>query len=233
MTTKRLLLLQALLVLGLGAVFLLPKVANSSPQGIELKLPTDVGGWFGEDQKITEMELQVLARDTEFARKMYTNGRGDQIFASIVLSGQDLDNSIHRPERCLPAQGWSIADSRVVKIPIPESPVHELGVTRLHNLRKVAVDGHTVTIYGLNYYWFVGANDITPSHLQRTYIDIRDRILHGYNQRWAYITVAATVTKGLTQFGRSEEETDALIQQFIAELFPKINEGQEQVASRF
>ncbi len=116
MTTKRLLLVQVLLVLGLGSVAFLPKVANSTPQGISLTLPSSVGVWFGEDQKITEQELAVLARDTEFARKLYTNGRGDQIFASIVLSGQDLDNSIHRPERCLPAQGWSIADSRVVKI---------------------------------------------------------------------------------------------------------------------
>ena len=224
MTTKRLLLVQVLLVLGLGSVAFLPKVANSTPQGISLTLPSSVGVWFGEDQKITEQELAVLARDTEFARKLYTNGRGDQIFASIVLSGQDLDNSIHRPERCLPAQGWSIADSRVVKIPIPNSSPPSLDVTRLHNIRKVVTsDGRTIPIYQLNYYWFVGAHDITASHLRRTYIDIRDRIMHGYNQRWAYITVAAQVTEGVTQFGRSEKETDAFIQQFIADLFPEIS----------
>ena len=37
---------------------------------------------------------------------------GDQVLVSIVLSGHDLDNSIHRPERCLPAQGWTIVDSK-------------------------------------------------------------------------------------------------------------------------
>src|SRR4051812_42757444 len=111
MTTKRLLLLQVVLVVGLSAVFILPRVANSSPQGIELTLPAYVGGWYGVDQAITEKELEVLAKDTQFARKLYSNGLGDQIFASIILSGQDLDNSVHRPERCLPAQGWSIADS--------------------------------------------------------------------------------------------------------------------------
>ena len=235
MTTKRLLLLQVVLVLGLGSVAFLPKVANSTPQGIDLTLPNSVGAWFGEDQKITERELAVLAKDTAFARKLYTNGRGDQIFASIVLSGQDLDNSIHRPERCLPAQGWSIADSRVVKIPIPNSSAGALDVTRLHNVRKVATtDGQTVSIYGLNYYWFVGANDITPSHLRRTYIDIRDRIMFGYNQRWAYITIAATITENITQFGRSERETDELVQQFIADLFPQISGSPEhRVAAKF
>src|SRR4051795_1617203 len=136
MIIKRLLLVQVILAVGLGSIAFLPKVANSTPQGIALNLPTYIGGWFGEDQKITEQELKVLAKDTEFARKLYTNGRGDQIFASIVLSGQDLDNSIHRPERCLPAQGWSIADSRVVKIPIPGSQQQSIAATRLHNMRE-------------------------------------------------------------------------------------------------
>src|SRR6478672_8352059 len=146
MIIRRLLLVQVILALGLGSIAFLPRVANSTPQGIALNLPTYIGGWFGEDQKITEQELAVLAKDTAFARKLYTNGRGDQIFASIVLSGQDLDNSIHRPERCLPAQGWSIADSRVVKIQIPNSSVGALDVTRLHNVRKVATtDGQTVS----------------------------------------------------------------------------------------
>src|SRR3954447_3527048 len=200
MIIRRLLLVQVILALGLGSIAFLPKVANSTPQGIALNLPTYIGGWFGEDQKITEQELKVLAKDTEFARKLYTNGRGDQIFASIVLSGQDLDNSIHRPERCLPAQGWSIADSRTVKIAIPQtSPPEALTATRLHNLRKVATaDGQTIPIYQLSYYWFVGAKDVTASHLERTYIDIRDRILYGYNQRWAYITIASTVTEGIS-----------------------------------
>jgi len=225
MTTKRLLLLQILLVLGLGSVFFLPKVVNSTPQGIELKLPEYVGDWYGKDQKITEMELKVLAQDTEFARKLYNDGRGDQIFASIVLSGKDLDNSIHRPERCLPAQGWSIADSRVVPISPAEAGPNRLRATRLHNYRKVALkDGQTIPVYNLTYYWFVGWNVSTPSHLTRTYLDIRDRILYGYNQRWAYITVAATVTKGLQKFGKDEKETDAMVQEFIRKLLPQLSE---------
>ncbi len=234
MTIKRLLVLQVLLLAGFGAVFFLPKVANSSPQGIELALPAYVGGWYGEDQKISEKELEVLAKDTQFARKLYSDGRGGQIFASIVLSGQDLDNSIHRPERCLPAQGWSVADSRRVRIPLSDASNQSLETTRLHNLRKVPTsDGQTVSIYSLNYYWFVGFKDTTASHLRRTYFDIRDRILYGYNQRWAYITVASTITKGLAPFGRSEEDTDAELKDFIQQLLPKFHRPAEAtVATR-
>ncbi len=231
MTISRLVILQIILVLGLSAVFFLPKVANSTPQGIGLNLPTYVGNWYGEDQKISEMELAILAKDTEFARKLYTDGLGNQVFVSIVLSGHDLDNSIHRPERCLPAQGWSIADSRVAAIPGTSAAAGPLEATRLHNLRKVVTkDGQTVTIYNLTYYWFVGWNVSTPSHLARTYMDIRDRILHGYNQRWAYITVASTITENLQRFGKDEKETDAILQDFIARLRPKISAPPEQPA---
>jgi EpsI family protein len=223
MIIKRLLFVQVVLVVLLGSVFLLPKVANSTPQGIELVLPTYVGEWYGEDQKISALELEMLAKDTAFARKLYTNGRGDQIFASIVLSGQDLDNSIHRPERCLPAQGWSVASSKVVAIPLPHGPVPELKATRLHNMREVRTnDGGKMPLYSLNYYWFVGWKDITASHFDRTYIDIKDRIIYGYNQRWAYITIASTITDKVTQFGKNEAETDALVEAFIQELMPQV-----------
>lgn len=226
MTTKRLLILLAVLVLGLGGVHFLPKVSNSTPQGIELSLPTYVGAWYGEDQAISDLELKVLAKDTGFARKLYTDGRGGQIFASIVLSGQDLDNSIHRPERCLPAQGWSVADSKVVTIPMREASIGGLEATRLHNLRKVpSPDGGTIPIYSLNYYWFVGSTDMTPSHFERTYMDIRDRVLYGYNQRWAYITVASTITAGLTKFGKNEAETDQIVRDFIQQLLPLVKTG--------
>lgn len=224
MTIKRLLVTQVFLLAGLGSVTLLPKVADSTPQGITLSLPAYVGDWYGEDQKISEMEMLQLAKDTQFARKLYTDGRGNQIFASIVLSGQDLDNSIHRPERCLPAQGWSVADSHIVQIPLPSpSPLRSLPTTRLHNVRRVPLpDGSTLPIFSLNYYWFIGANEITASHMRRTYLDIRDRIVYGYNQRWAYITIASTITDNVTRFGKNEQETDGMIHDFILHLLPLV-----------
>ncbi len=223
MTVKRLLLLQGVMLLGFSGIFLLPKVTNIAPQGIDLHLPEFVGEWYGEDQQIGALELEILANDTGFARKLYRNGRGDEIFVSIVLSGHDLDNSIHRPERCLPAQGWSVADSERVTISVPELPKGRLPVTRLYNLRKQPLpNGNFITIHNLNFYWFVGYDNLTASHLERTLIDIRDRVMRGYNQRWAYITVASTITDNLDRFGRDETETDAMLRKFIEDLYPKI-----------
>ncbi len=223
MTTRRLAILLILLVVGFGSVFLLPVAAKDQPVGVKLELPRSLGSWYGVEEKITQAELQTLAPDTEFARKEYTNGRGDVIVASIVLSGHDLDNSIHRPERCLPAQGWAIADSRTVTIPVGSGD-ENLKARRLHNLRSVRTrDGRPVPLYNVNYYWFIGYRHLTASHLERTWMDIQDRVLKGYNQRWAFVTISEDVTEGLVPFGRSEAEVDAMLQDFIRQLFPQIS----------
>ncbi len=219
MTTNRLAILLALLLAGLSGVFLLPKQLHFQPVGIELNLPAQIGDWWGIDTAISEKERVVLGPETEFARKSYTNGRGDEIQASIVLAGQDMNTGIHRPERCLPAQGWTITDKNTRAIAIPGHAT--LPATRLRNLRTVAdTHGKPFALYNLDYYWFVGHNDVTGSHFERTYFDIRDRLFRGYNQRWAYVTVAANVQTGT--FARSEKELDALTEDFIRKLVPKI-----------
>ncbi len=217
--TKRFFALELILLAGLGAVFLVPKTDKLQEPGIVVSLPDFVGPWYGTNQAVTQGERDILGPDTEFARKLYTNGQGDQLYVSIVLSGPDMNTSIHRPERCLPAQGWTVADSRTVVIPTTEG---SFGTTRLHDMRNIREETgeKPLTIYNLTYYWFVGRNVTTPSHISRTLIDIRDRLFKGYNQRWAYITVTATITKGLTPFGRTEKETDAEVQGFIKELIP-------------
>src|SRR3984893_11662894 len=231
MTTNRLVVLLLVLLVGLSAVFLLPAPAKTQPVGIKLALPRSIDKWYGVDLPITKRERQILAGDTEFARKEYTDGVGNTINASIVLSGHDLDNSIHRPERCLPAQGWTITDSRQLDVSI--SGGQKLKVTRLRNVAPVtAQNGKIISVYNLNYYWFVGYHHLTASHLERTFLDIQDRILRGYNQRWAYVTVASNITGGLMPFGRSEKETDALLQDFIQRLFPQINDEPQTVAQK-
>jgi EpsI family protein len=220
MNSKRLVTLQMVLLGGLGSVFLVPRDVVFEPAAVSSSLPEDVGDWYGTDQAITQFERDVLGPDTQFARKTYRNSRGDEIFASIVFSGPDMNTSIHRPERCLPAQGWTVADTREVALSTRAGP---LKVTRLHNMRNErSTPDRTLTIYSLDYYWFVGHRDETASHLERTWIDIRDRLLKGRNQQWAYVTVAGVVTKDFRVFGRTEQETDELIKNFIRELVPQL-----------
>ncbi len=221
MITKRLVTVQCVLLAGFGSIFLLPHTSKTSPAGIAMTLPSVIGTWFGDDVAVTEKERAILAKDTEFARKMYTSPEGDQIYVSIVLSGDDMTSSIHRPERCLPAQGWNVQSSskRVIAIPGGKS----LELTRLQNVQVAELpDKRRITFYNLDYYWFVGYGEMTASHLTRTGIDMRDRILRGFNQRWAYVTVAANVSEGIRKPERSEEQTSEMLENFMKELVPRL-----------
>jgi EpsI family protein len=226
MIIKRLLILQVVLAVGLSSVFLLPTKSHSNPAGISLELPKEVGGWTSREAVISEDELKVLSTDTGFSRRIYTNAFGDEVMVGIVLSGEDMANSIHRPERCLPAQGWTVVRSERIKVPMAGKP--PLEVTKLTNLaERRTADGRVITLRNLNYYWFVGSRDVTPSHFARTMLDIKDRVLQGENQRWAYVTVAATITENLKRFGRSEKETAQLIEGLVSEIVPQFKRPAE------
>lgn len=232
MTTSRLFILLAVLLAGLSTVFLLPKQIPLQPLGITLELPKMVGGvWYGRDQEVSAKEKDVLGADTEFSRKVYTNARGDSILTSIVLSGQDMNTSIHRPEWCLPAQGWTIAGSSKASVPLRNRGT--LTTTRLFNIRVphdpetgkpyLLPDGQQIVIRNLDYYWFVGFDGVTASHLNRNLTDIADRLTHGYNQRWAFVTVATEITDNLRREGLNEAATDEMLRDFIQKLAPLIH----------
>ena len=76
MTSQRLIVLLLFLLVGFSVIFVLPTTSRMQPAGIRLELPQFVGKWYGVDQEITPRELATLAGDTEFARKLYTDGRG-------------------------------------------------------------------------------------------------------------------------------------------------------------
>jgi EpsI family protein len=222
MIIKRLASLQLVLLTGLGSVFLIPKDVKIQPAAIDPSLPEFVGNWHGVDQSVTQLERDILGPDTQFVRKLYTRGT-DQIYVSIVLSGPDMNTSIHRPERCLPAQGWTIADSKTVSVPLTAGV---LKATRLQNITSVSREnGRSFSLRSLDYYWFVGHSDVTPSHYDRTWIDIRDRVLKGRNQQWAFVTVVSTITKDLRVFGRDEKQTDGLVREFIRDLVPELHKA--------
>ena len=217
MITKRLFSVQIVLLAGFVSIFLLPHSGKSTPSGIATTLPSVVGEWIGEDAPITEREREVLAKDTQFARKTYTAPAGDKVFVSIIMSGDDMTSSIHRPERCLVAQGWSVqgSEKRVMTIGDGKS----LEMTKLRNIHPIDLpDKSRFLLHNLDYYWFVGSEQMTSSHLVRTGIDLRDRILRGQAQRWAYVTIATIVPPS----GRTEEETTQIIEQFIQKLVPKL-----------
>lgn len=232
MITRRLAILLPVLMFGMGSVFMLPRQLGYQPVGIALDLPEFLGEFWGKDVEVSQKEHDVLGPDTEFARKSYASGRGDNVLASIVLAGQDMMTGIHRPERCLVAQGWEIGNQskRVMDVP----GLGRLEATRLHNTKHFrAPDGTSIPIDSICYYWFVGHTERASTHEERVWLDMRDRILKGYNQRWGMVMISAEIKKDREKFGRDERQTDALLEDFIKLLAPRLQkESVERDESR-
>jgi EpsI family protein len=222
MITKRLLVLLLLVLGGMSCAFVLPKKLGFQPVGVVPELPEFTGEWWGRAMEVTQKERDTLGADTEFARKLYSNGRGGQVLASIVLAGQDMMMAIHRPERCLAAQGWTFANPTRVTINIPGKG--QLAVTRVQNTKFIkGPDDKPMQIQNICYYWFAGSKDLTPSHLERVWFDSRDRMMGGYVQRWAMLMISADITADREKFGRDEVATDRLLTEFVRRMVPQVH----------
>jgi hypothetical protein len=214
--------------LGFSAVFLLPKSA-AQPYGVVFELNRKIGDWLGKDQEILQKERDTLGKGTEFARKYFTNdwltrAPGYGVLVSMVLSGHDMSNSIHRPERCLEAQGWTPLGSEPTRVQIPGKG--EFPVTRLYNrMRRKGADGVERTVDAYTYYWFIGEHEIESSHWGRWFTDNKDRLLRGVNQRWAFITVTGTIPPQSDPARQAEARkfADETVRDFIKKLAPTIH----------
>lgn len=158
-------------------------------------------------------EKALLPPDTIVVKKQYRSDLGEDVFAMIVATGKER-RSIHRPETCLPAQGYAIEKHRVISVAIPgRDPLRVM----LLDLR--ASSGGTTGLgqdrFSAYAYWFASANCETPYHLERMLRMSADRAIAGVNYRWAYVAVATN---------RREGSSDYVLRlsRFIAELYPLI-----------
>lgn len=200
--------------------------ANSPTQsGVVMNLPQYMGSYFSREQAISEAEKTILPADTEIVRRVYQGLAQEEILCSIVLAGGEK-RSIHRPEVCLPGQGWVINSSMV--IPIALSNGSTLSVTKLVLEREVQASAkERIKIKSLYLYWFVGKEVTTPSHQRRVFLTSWDRLIYNVNHRWAYVIVNGLITDNLKANGLGEEETLKLLKTFTGQIAPKfmISEG--------
>ena len=211
---------------------LVPEPKAGGESGVMTKdgqpqLPEDIGELFGHDQKISEAELYILPKDTSFARKSYgPPGTVDQqrILCSIILSGAE-QRSIHRPEVCLVAQGWSIIGREDI-------PVH-LNSGRTLVLRNFALQRNAVTqdnghkiIRAYFMYWFVGENVTTPSEFTRIFVNSWDRVMHNRAHRWAYVSLLSPISNTIRPDGLNEAQTRTMMIDFIREAVPSFQKSE-------
>lgn len=216
----RTVVLAVLATAALAFCFYATPAPEQSEVSINMHLPDSVGNYWGTDQEVSESELAILPKDTEFAKKLYSDGRGSDINCQIVLAGAEK-RSIHRPEICLPGQGWTMKSGRVMPVKLPDGKTLE--VMKLIIGRTIVLgNGDRKELTSVFCYWFVGKDTTTPHHLVRILKTNLDMLLHNVNHRWAYVVVSAPALAGFTQGGKTEAETEALIKDFIANLAPEL-----------
>lgn len=214
--------LLCLAVAGFTKITTRPNVVPEA--GVKMQLPERVLGMHGEEQEVSEAERIILPDDTEFAKMNYTDGLGNWVNCQIVLSGGDR-RSIHRPEACLPAQGWNMLSSEPTTVDLPGGS--ELTVQKLRLSRDIDLtNGQKGTLPMLFVYWYVGDNLTTHDQLQRVLRSNLDLLIENKVHRWAYVIVSAPVLAGLSPNGLNEEQTMERLREFIREAVPQFQKSE-------
>ena len=223
-------ILPLFLVSMLAAVYFLPTAGEVAQSAVIMDLPNkeSPSGWYFKAIPPSDAETQTLAKDTEFSKaecyrirpgEFDENGNPlpDMLYVSVVLSGADINNSIHRPERCMPAQGHQILESTNRALTVPGG--HSITAKRLKSIQRLPKEkeGEFLELNCLTYYFFVGHDSITNDHLGRTLTDMKDRLLKGMDQRWAYVSVSMWYGDiPWLKINVPEEEAEQKLSDFVA-----------------
>ncbi len=192
-------------------------VATKMPGSIKMNfdLPTNVPDYTSKHEDEDKIVLDTLPKDTSYAQRLYTDTNGFWVNANIILMGTDR-TSIHKPEFCLPGQGWRIDDKATASISIQGPHPYRLQVARWTITNFIQNNnGQKQEVRGLYVFWFVAKDERTNNHWQRIWWLTRDLLTSGVLQRWAYVSYFAICEPG------QEEATFDRMKMLIAASVPE------------
>lgn len=213
-----------------------PVVAPLESADVETRLPDFVGDWSGDTilfcqseacgsafageeldgvtncpscggmlDPVSLGERTLLPRDTVILHRRYRNQAGLTVMVSVVISGQD-QRSIHRPQQCLPAQGYAVQSSKVLRVPLDGGGSLDLAVLSANRPGSVPV------VFA---YWFMGQGHETASHFRRFALMGWETVRRGVRARWTYVSVQLESSAG-------KDHAEQAIQIFVRQLYPLI-----------
>lgn len=129
-----------------------------------------------EFDRMSRAERDILPADTTTRKAIYTLPDGTSFTIAVVVSGHSR-RSIHRPELCLPAQGYVLSERDVRDI-LPGVP---MALFSIHREQETHMSGFA--------YVFLNSDGATVSNLRRVVGDTLERSLHNRIRRWAMVTI--------------------------------------------
>lgn len=182
---------------------------------VEVLLPGELAGFRAEELPVTPEELVMLPPDTSFGRRRYIAPDGLIFDLSIVVMGGD-QSSIHRPQSCIPAQGWTINRQDVDQVTIDRPHRYELPFNRLSNSKTLLHDGEQVAAESFFLYWYTAEGKITASREGRIVSMAWHMLTAGEVERWAYVAVHVAFPKGAGElvYPRAREFLQQVVPEF-------------------
>jgi len=135
----------------------------------------ELEGFSSEQLEVSEAELTVLPKDTIIHKRRYEAPNGDWVAVTIVVGGRSK-SSIHRPELCLPAQGFEMRNPRTRSV-------------GGRDWRFIELASKDSPPYGFAYTFFNQEGYATASHVSRIFRDVVDRSLLNRIDRWVMVSV--------------------------------------------
>jgi hypothetical protein len=178
-------------------------------------LPEHVLDFHSKPMTISEDQLKQLPADTTYGRRGYWLDNAFIVSASVVLMGADR-TSIHKPEFCLPSNGFRVETRGTDEIQIDSPRPYRLPVMKWRvSLQTRDSNGRPATYGGLYIFWFVADNELTREHSGRMLSIAKRMLAKGELQRWAYVSYLVTCAPG------GEEAAYAKVKPLIAASVPQ------------
>lgn len=182
---------------------------------MHVELPAQVLNYTSSNMPEAQVVLDYLPKDTSYAQRYYFATNGAWTMANVILMGADR-TSIHRPDYCLPGQGWQIRDKTEVKISIAGAHPYEMPVMKwIVSNTFPAADGRHQNVSGLYVFWFVTENQTTDNFPAMLKSMVFHQLAHGVLQRWAYVSYFTVCLPG------EEDATFARMKSLIAASVPE------------
>ena len=170
------------LFVAMGAIVMATMIYQScTPEPVLTDAPeialVDIPGYDSRELGPSESELQTLPADTLIVKRAYWNARAHFTVSCVI--GARSKGSLHRPELCLPSQGFQMVRPRTLKV--GDRSWRIMDIERGYGLAQ-----------GFAYTFFNQDGFGTSSHTRRILRDTLDRSLKNRYDRWVMVTVGAS-----------------------------------------
>lgn len=159
-------------------------------------------------------ERRALPADTQLIKRRYLKPGEPPIYVAVVISGKDR-LSLHRPQNCLPGQGYTIVGDREIAAKTGEPTGIGLCVLNLERRTPGAPESIRPEQSCYAYVYLAGDRK-TSSQLQMMVWMAWDRLIHNEAHRWAYLSIASDRARETPGYD------EARLASFAEQLYPLI-----------